>query len=348
MTDKDGKLALPDQATMMEAWQMLMSLQQAGNVRANPAKAEQEAISFTLITGFLGSGKTTLVNNLLNEQHGMRIAVIVNDFGAVNIDAELIKESNADSISLANGCVCCTLTNGLLGTVADLVGRETPPDHIILEASGIAEPYAVIQVVLSNPALRLNGIVCVVDADRLLDDLATPSVAPLIQRQVRASDLVIVNKVDVAGRDKIARARGWLEVTQPKSRLILASFAKVPAVVALGVPVQSAFAAEAFEGRHSDVFQSVTFASDLPLDDRRLRGLLDHLPPGILRLKGFIRLLSSPEDFSVLQSTATRWTISKDQATKARDKSEIVIIGLRGAFDPSRTVQAFADCERQG
>lgn len=345
MTDKDPKPRLPDQATMMEAWQMLMSLQQAGSVRTNPVGVAREAISFTLITGFLGSGKTTLVNNLLTESHGMRIAIILNDFGAVNIDAGLIEKSSSDSISLENGCVCCTLTNGLLGAVADLVGRESPPDHIILEASGIAEPYAVIQAALANPALRLNGIVCIVDADRLSEDLETSSLEPIIRRQARASDLIIVNKTDVAGPDKIAKVRDWLQHTHPQARMIMTAYGKVPAVVVVGVPVKAAFEAEAFAGSHSDIFQSITFTSDLPLDDRRLRNLLDNLPPGVLRVKGFIRLISSPGDYSILQSTVSRWSITKEQEGKARMRSEIVIIGIRGEFDPSLVAMSFAACE---
>jgi len=345
MTDNDRKPRLPDQATMMEAWQMLMSLQQAGSIRPNPVAVAKEAISFTLITGFLGSGKTTLVNNLLTESHGMRIAVIVNDFGAINIDAALIERSSSDSISLENGCVCCTLTNGLLGAVADLVGREAPPDHIILEASGIAEPYAVIQAALSNPALRLNGIVCIVDAERLIEDVESSSLEPIIRRQARASDLIIVNKADVAGPDRIAKVRGWLQHTHPQARLVMTTYGKVPAVVVVGVPVKSAFEAEAFEGSHSDVFQSITFTSDLPLDDRRLRNLLDNLPPGVLRVKGFIRLASSPGNFSILQSTVSRWSITKEQEGKARKGSEVVIIGIRGEFDANHIAMSFAACE---
>lgn len=346
MTDKDGKGPVgTDRDTMTDAWQMLMSLQQAGNLRPNPAGLGRGVISFTLITGFLGSGKTTLVNSLLNEQHGMRIAVIVNDFGSVNIDADLIKKSSSDSISLANGCVCCTLTNGLMGTISDLVGRETPPDHIILEASGIAEPYAVIQVVLANPALRLNGIVCVTDAERLMDDLATPEVEPVIRRQAKASDLIIVNKVDVASPENTARLRAWITEFHPKARILETSHGKVPAAIVVGIPVAAAFQADDFTGQHSDVFASVTVTSRRPYDDRRLRALLDNLPPGVLRVKGFVRLASKPEDHSVLQSTVTRWTIEAEEPPKARSRSEIVVIGLRSEFDPEVARRAFAACE---
>ncbi|WP_433850778.1 CobW family GTP-binding protein [Brucella pseudogrignonensis] len=334
-----------DRDSMVDAWQMLMSLSQAASVKPDHPKVIRKSVSFTLITGFLGSGKTTLLNKLLTEPHGMRIAVIVNDFGSVNIDAELLEKSGADSISLTNGCVCCTLTNGLVGTVSELMSREQPPEHIVLEASGVAEPYGIIQVALSNPALRLNGIVCLVDADRLLDDLKNPSLEQLIRKQTIASDLVIINKTDVAIPAQVDEVSEWLAWAQPTARVISTTFGDVPAALLLGASSRSGFFAFEADSHHSDTFATFTFVSERPLDDGQLRHLMEDLPQGVLRVKGILRLASSPTNWSVLQSTVRRWSIDVDYGHRDNSLAEIVVIGIKGEFDAKQMEKRFHACE---
>jgi G3E family GTPase len=127
-------------------------------------------VPLTILTGFLGAGKTTLLNQLLNGDHGLRVAVLVNDFGSVNIDADLVVGVKDDVISLANGCICCTIRADLGGTVLDFVNRPEAPGYILLEASGVADP-AGISLAFLNAALRdrirLDGVMCVVDAEQV-------------------------------------------------------------------------------------------------------------------------------------------------------------------------------------
>ncbi|MBA3508391.1 MAG: GTP-binding protein, partial [Betaproteobacteria bacterium] len=121
-------------------------------------RAAPGSLPLTVIGGFLGAGKTTLLNHLLGAPHGRRLAVLVNDFGPINIDAALIRSRSEDTISLANGCACCSVAGDLTRALIELAQRDEPPDAIVLEASGLADPHGIAQVALANPALRLDGV----------------------------------------------------------------------------------------------------------------------------------------------------------------------------------------------
>ena len=131
------------QTRMLGAWDMLSGILQAG--MSAPAHEAQAAgsVPFIVITGFLGAGKTTLLNALLTQPHGKRLAVLVNDFGKVNIDAMLVSQRTVDTISLSNGCTCCSLASDLAAHLATLTQADFPPDAIVLEASGLADPHGI-------------------------------------------------------------------------------------------------------------------------------------------------------------------------------------------------------------
>jgi len=121
-----------------------------------------------LLTGFLGAGKTTLLNRILNDQHGLRVGVLVNDFGAINIDAELVADVQENMISLTNGCVCCEIRDDLVNSLEELLTREEAIEYVILEASGVADPEGIVMTFLSQrykQLLRLDSITCIIDAE---------------------------------------------------------------------------------------------------------------------------------------------------------------------------------------
>ena len=153
-------------------------------------------IPLSVIGGYLGSGKTTLINQLLTINHGRRVAVLVNDFGSINIDAALLHSASEDTIELTNGCVCCTLSGDLFFTIGDLLDRKPPPEHIVVEASGIANPAKIAAVSLAEKALSYAGIVTVVDGKNITNQLADPLVGPQVYQQLRVADLLVVSKVD--------------------------------------------------------------------------------------------------------------------------------------------------------
>src|SRR3954452_25480803 len=154
-------------------------------------------VPILLVTGFLGAGKTTVVNHLLTQAHGRRIAAVVNDFGAINIDAELIAGAADGVVSLSNGCICCTLEGDLLRTLAGLLRRDPRPEFIVIETSGVADPADIVRN-LMDPVIwqeaPLDTVLCVLDATtssaKLNDDA-------LLRSQLRAADVVAFSKVDL-------------------------------------------------------------------------------------------------------------------------------------------------------
>jgi Ni2+-binding GTPase involved in maturation of urease and hydrogenase len=151
-------------------------------------------LPLTVIGGYLGAGKTTLVNRLLTGNHGRRIMVMVNDFGAVNIDASLLASASEDTLELTNGCVCCTMGVDLFMAVGDVLDRAERPDHLVIEASGIADPAAIAEVSRTEPELSYAGIVTVVDALNFEDLMQDVQIAPQLGAQVGVADLVYVSK----------------------------------------------------------------------------------------------------------------------------------------------------------
>jgi G3E family GTPase len=138
------------------------------------------SIPLTVIGGFLGAGKTTLVNHLLATAE-RRWGVLVNDFGAVNVDAALIAESGSDSVALANGCVCCAMGDDLGDALANLVARNPAPEHVIVEASGVGDPWRIAQLALIEPGFSLEPLVVLADATRPMTFVTTAVLPPVMR-----------------------------------------------------------------------------------------------------------------------------------------------------------------------
>ena len=151
-------------------------------------------LPLTIVSGYLGAGKTTLINRLLAEDHGLRLMVIVNDFGAINIDQTLIETAENETIALTNGCVCCTMGPDLFRALDQALDRDPRPDHLIIEASGIADPAAIANAAIAEPEISYAGIVTLVDGASVADLLADGLVAPQVEQQIAAADLLLVTK----------------------------------------------------------------------------------------------------------------------------------------------------------
>ena len=210
-------------------------------------------VPITLLTGYLGAGKTTLINHVLNNQEGYKVAIIVNDIGEVNIDAELIakggivNEKDADLVPLSNGCICCTLKVDLMKQIVELI-KTGKFDYILIEASGICEPIPIAQTltVLSEQSeqyglpkiCRLDNVVTVVDAYRLAtefgcgDDLVKENIDEedienLLIQQIEFCNTIILNKVDELNADELGRVKAVIKALQPTAKLIETNYGKV-------------------------------------------------------------------------------------------------------------------------
>ncbi len=213
----------------------------------------EKIVPITLLTGYLGSGKTTLINHILNNQEGYKVAVIVNDIGEVNIDADLISKGGVvnqtdDSlVPLTNGCICCTLKVDLMQQIVDLI-KTKQFDYILIEASGICEPIPIAQsiTVLSESTqkyglpkiCRLDNVVSVVDALRLAtefgcgdnlvkDNIEEEDIENLIIQQIEFCNTIILNKVDEVSKEELQKVKAIIKKLQPNAEIIETNYGKV-------------------------------------------------------------------------------------------------------------------------
>jgi len=344
---------------------MLAGLFEAARLMPGALSAPDGSLPLTLISGFLGAGKTTLLNRLLADPQGRRLAVLVNDFGRINIDAELVRARTDDMINLANGCVCCTVSSDLTRTLIELAQRPDPPQAIVLEASGLADPRGIAQVALSNPALRLDGVLTLVDAlshaEAMHDNSARdPEVRATLERQLDAADLIVLTKTDLLDHHSAQAVRDTLRQRWPQTPVMDAIDGQLPASLVLGLDSQRDLrAGPPTPWQHSQAFESWVLQSDTPLDESRLRTLLADLSPRLLRAKGVVHLSGRPGQRYVYQQVGRRASLEPENGANPdgnfyvnRDvdpdsntpgsfpkspshptASSLVLIGRRGALD---------------
>jgi G3E family GTPase len=327
------------------------------------AKTDPTITPITVLTGFLGAGKTTLLNRILNGDHGLRIAVMVNDFGSVNIDADLVVgvEASGDVISLANGCICCSMRDDMLTAVEQITERPERPQYIIVEASGVADPSRIAFTFMNaslRECIRLDSILCLVDASQLF---AVPEQMELKTRQIAYSDMLILSKTDLVSREEVGRIRMWLDDRFGRYRLVEAPRGQVPMEILLSsgrfdpsqMEADHASGDQCASGNchhenhqhHTSTFSTWSFQTDRPLSLEALRAAASKLPASIYRAKGVVYSSDAPERRVVLQVVGKRVDISlQDEWGERPPLTQIVAIGSPDGIDATALQERFEQC----
>lgn len=296
-------------------------------------------IPVTVISGFLGSGKTTLVNRILAEQQDLAIAVIVNDIGAVNVDAELLNEIGDKVVSLKNGCVCCTLRSDLIAQVAELVADHNL-DHIIIEASGVSEPGNLVRA-LKYPELQDKvldpTVVTLIDA--ALFPALTGNSRYLALEQLAAADLVLLNKIDLVSAQQLDDVAQ--QCACPGLEVVQCHHANVR--IDLVLSVAHAKREDATPVRlhtTSDLFDTNTWEPEGLVSLALLKVALRALPEWVVRVKGFVRCHATG-DCWLVQCVGGRVSLVRANGSHA---SALVLIGGRHATDWPACLDRLRDC----
>ena len=230
----------------------------------------------TVIAGYLGAGKTTLINRLLSEDHGLKLFVMVNDFGAINIDADLLISAEEDTLTLSNGCVCCTMGADLFMAIGDVLDRNPRPDHLIIEASGIADPIKIANAAKAEPELNYSGILTVVDGQTLTTLTSDQLIGPQIQDQIRAADVLAISKV--------TEMPDLLDTLSSAPKVITNKLQRVSPLICephmINPFAKSTMAHPAYVSR--------SYSGNCAMTEDQLDCFLADRPEGIFRIKGFI------------------------------------------------------------
>ncbi|HUB14785.1 MAG TPA: CobW family GTP-binding protein [Acetobacteraceae bacterium] len=244
------------------------------------------SIPVTVLGGFLGAGKTTALNALLSRAE-QRVGVLVNDFGVVNIDAALIAARQSGMVALSNGCVCCALGPDLGEGIARLAALEPPPEHVVIEASGVSDPWRIGQLARLETGVHLDAVLVLADAQRFPALLADRWLTDTLQRQVARADLVLLTHTDLATAAEIAATRAALRRLRADVATAAMPVDGVPLLLGMAHAAPVRFRAEAVSGHG---FRQSVWSPPATLDRAALLALLDALPDSVLRLKGFCRL----------------------------------------------------------
>ena len=256
----------------------------------SPPIGSAPKVSLTIIAGFLGSGKTSLLNHLLTQSQGRKITALVNDFGALNIDSELIEAQHGNQVSLTNGCICCSIGDDLMRSLADIMRQNPLPDHLIIEASGVADPTRIAAYAAVDPQLRLDGIVTLVDAAAHALHAQDPYLADNYHKQIEAGHMLLLSKPDLVEAHQLETLEAELRANYPTTPQARVRNGHLPIEVVLGLQAKEQVQTAPPLTPQIEAHGLKSWSGHLPdnLSRNALADKIISLAPHVLRAKGVL------------------------------------------------------------
>ena len=324
--------------------------------KSNENSNKHTGIPVTIITGFLGSGKTTLLNHILSNQGGLKTAVLVNEFGEIGIDNELIIKTGEDMIELTNGCICCSINGELLDTINSILDTNEGIEYLIIETTGLADPLPIAMTITSfRERLRLDSIITLIDAENFEDETIHSQIG---RSQIIYGDILLLNKSDLVTKDKLTHIESMLSEIKKNPRILISKNGDVPLPLLLSVGLfqTDVIASKSIIHDHDhdhdhhhhherptiEGFTSLSFTSNHPFALRKFQYFLDNqMPSSIYRAKGIIWFNES-EITHIFHLAGKRFTIDDSYSDRPR-KNQIVFIGKN--LDHESLQQQLKACE---
>ncbi|MFB2921513.1 CobW family GTP-binding protein [Aerosakkonema funiforme] len=314
----------------------------------------------TIITGFLGSGKTTLLNHILQNCQNLKVAVLVNEFGDINIDSQLLVSLDEDMMELSNGCICCTINDGLVNAVYNVLEKSDRIDYLVIETTGVADPLPIIMTFLATELrelTRLDSVLTVVDSETFTPDHFESEAAI---NQVAYSDIILLNKTDLVPEQKVKELEDYIGSVKNEARILRSQYGKVQLPLILDVELSqpdSYSTTKATDTHHhhehehdgehdhhhhhsdhlaNDGFMSVSFQSDRPFIVEKFQNFLtDQISKNVFRAKGIIWFKESNLRY-IFQLTGKRYDMNTDEWPTKKRSNQLVFIGRNLPADEIR------------
>ena len=289
----------------------------------------------TIITGFLGSGKTTLLNQILKNRQDLKVAVLVNEFGDINIDSQLLLSLEEDMLELSNGCICCTINDNLVEAVYKILERQDRIDYMVVETTGIADPLPIILTFVGTELrdfTNLDSILTVVDSETFTPEHLESEIA---LKQLTYGDIILLNKTDLVPEKKVEELEDYINDIKAGARVLRSQHGQVPLPLIVGVELAQpetyltdASLSKEQQSNHiaNDGFVSVSFKSNRPFAVKKFQTFLqDKMPANVFRAKGILWFKESTRRH-IFQLSGKRYDL-KDEEWQGEPSNQLVLIG---------------------